>query len=50
LTDWVAENVATIGYEYRRTRRRFRLVAVFRQAFVTHPDVRWIRGLAGLLV
>ena len=46
----IAENLATIGYEYRRSRNRFRSVASFLQAFVTHADVRWMRALVGSLV
>jgi glycosyltransferase involved in cell wall biosynthesis len=46
----IAENLAAIGYEYRRSRNRFRSVASFLQAFVTHPDVRWMRAVVGSLV
>jgi glycosyltransferase involved in cell wall biosynthesis len=46
----IAENLAGIGYEYRRSRKRFRSAASFLQAFVTHPDVRWMRALVGSLV
>jgi glycosyltransferase involved in cell wall biosynthesis len=46
----IAENLATIGYEYRRSRKSVRSAASFLQAFVTHPDVRWMRALVGSLV
>jgi glycosyltransferase involved in cell wall biosynthesis len=46
----IAENLAGIGYEYRRSRKSLRSAASFLQAFVTHPDVRWMRALAGSLV
>jgi hypothetical protein len=45
----IAENVATNGYEYRRTRQRIRSLVALGQAFVTHPDMRWVRALVGSL-
>jgi glycosyltransferase involved in cell wall biosynthesis len=45
----IAENLATIGYEHRRCHKRFRSAVSFLQAFVTHPDIRWMRALVGSL-
>jgi glycosyltransferase involved in cell wall biosynthesis len=46
----IAESLATLGYEHRRNRQRLPSVSAFAQAFVTHPDVRWMRALVGSLV
>jgi glycosyltransferase involved in cell wall biosynthesis len=46
----IAENLATLGYEYRRSCKRFRSAASFLQAFVTYPEVRWMRALVGSLI
>jgi glycosyltransferase involved in cell wall biosynthesis len=46
----IAESLAKIGYEYRRSRKRFRAAAAFAQALVQHPDVTWMRALVGSLV
>ena len=45
----IAENLATIGYEYRGSRQSLRSAASFLQAFATHPDLRWMRALLGSL-
>jgi glycosyltransferase involved in cell wall biosynthesis len=46
----ISDNLATIGYEYRRSRKSLRAAAAFLHAFVTHRDVRWMRALVGSLV
>jgi glycosyltransferase involved in cell wall biosynthesis len=46
----IAESLATLGYEYRRNRRRLPSVSAFAQALAAQPRVRWIRALVGSLV
>jgi glycosyltransferase involved in cell wall biosynthesis len=46
----IAEERAAIGYEYRRRRNRFRSIASFMQAFIAHPDVRWMHALVSSLL
>ena len=50
LDHLIAENLAAIGYEYRRTRQRLRAAASFAQALFTYPEIRWMRALVGSLV
>jgi glycosyltransferase involved in cell wall biosynthesis len=46
----LAETQATLGWEYRRGRRRLRAAAAFAQALLRQPRVRWMRALLGSLV
>lgn len=50
LDHLIAENLATIGYEQRLRRHRVGAMAMFAQAFVTSPEIRWLRGMLGSLV
>jgi glycosyltransferase involved in cell wall biosynthesis len=58
LTEWaihrqldrlIAANLATIGYEERRS-RPFHAMVMFARAFATSPQIRWLRGLLGSVV
>ena len=46
----IAENLAAVAYEYRRSGRRFASVRTFLQALATSPDTRWLRGALGSLL
>jgi GT2 family glycosyltransferase len=46
----VAENLASMGYEQRLQRRRFRSFAMFAYAFAISPDARWLGGMLRSLV
>jgi len=46
----IAENLAAVAYEYRRSGRRFASVRMFLQALATSPDTRWLRGALGSLL
>jgi glycosyltransferase involved in cell wall biosynthesis len=50
LDHLIAQNLADIGYEERKRRRRLRSVAMFAWAFVTSPDLRWLRGMWGSIL
>jgi len=45
----IAEHLAGIGYGRREQRQRWAAVWAFSRAFLTSPELRWIRGLLGSL-
>lgn len=45
----IAANLAAIGYQERPV-HRLRAIAMFARAFVTSPELRWLRGLLGSVV
>ena len=45
----IAENLAAVAYEYRRSGRLFASAAKFLQAVVVSRDTRWVRGALGSL-
>ena len=49
LDSLIAENLAGIGYEQRRS-SRWHAILMFARAFVTSPQIRWLRGLLGSVV
>ena len=46
----IAENLAAIAYELRRSGRRFASTGKFLQALATAPERRWLRGALGSLL
>ena len=50
LNRLIAENYASIGYQRRQQRQRWAAAGSFLQAFVTSPNVRWVRGFLGSVV
>ena len=43
----IAENLAAVAYEYRRSGERLASVRTFLQALAVSPDARWLRGALG---
>ena len=46
----IAENLAAVAYDYRRTGQRLASVRTFLQALATYPEGRWLRGAVGSLL
>ena len=46
----IAENLAGIAWDQRKSGRRAASIVTFARAFLTSPSLRWVRGAAGSLL